>query len=356
MGHGIRAVSHGYNLDYERMHANNICSSDVSCYVKLSDMVADDGVDRAGLKQRKYIMWLTVYTYVGWGIVEICYFTMCRPFNDYFAVPNPPGKGMFRLTSILLLEPSLINNSLIEQCASYFNVLIIQGCFNVTSDIGMLLVGIPLLVMVKVPVQKKIGVIIVFGMGIFVIIAAILNKVYSTSPALLNDSVNYTFWYMRESTVGVYVINLPALWPVLRAIFPLLTGRGSSSDSRGNTSKTGSRPWLSSRKRTQIESAVKDDVFEMKSRAGADADLDSMEGGRSGFNTSQEHIIENGSAKGKGGLYPSTGVLEINHDVSFTVEHSTDENFPLPMQSNATNQTTTTVRAEKKRGGKDYGI
>jgi hypothetical protein len=58
----------------------------------------------------------------------------------------------------------------------------------------MLLVGIPLLVTVRIPIQQKIGVITIFSMGIFVIVAAILNKVYSTVPALLDDSINYTFW------------------------------------------------------------------------------------------------------------------------------------------------------------------
>lgn len=222
----------------------------------------------------------------------------------------------------------------------------------------MLVVGIPLLILVKVPMQKKIGVITIFGMGIFVIIAAILNKVYSTSPALLNDSVNYTFWYMREATVGVYVINLPALWPVLRALFPILTGRGSSADSRGQSSKTGSRPWLASRKRTQISSNVKDDVFEMKGR-GHDGDLESEGGstrdvGRNGFNNSQERIIENGKGY-------QTGALEINQDVTFTVEHSREDSdfnvaSPDTLDGNKKSGFKTTVRAEEPRGGRDYGI
>jgi hypothetical protein len=186
--------------------------------------------------------------------------------------------------------------------------------------------------------QQKIGVIVIFGMGVFVIVAAILNKVYSTLPALLNDSVNYTFWYMREATVGVYVINLPALWPVMRKLFPILTGRGSSAN-RGNTnSHTTSRPWASSRRRTQISSNIKDDGFEMKSK-GNDGDADSEGGsnglaGRSGFNTSQEHIIEAGHGNGKGGFYNTeTSVLEINHDVTFTVEHSRDADYKAPAKS-----------------------
>ncbi|KAH8593974.1 hypothetical protein B0O99DRAFT_688006 [Bisporella sp. PMI_857] len=260
-----------------------------------------------GLKQRQWINWLAIYTYVGYGITQICYFTMCRPFTDYFVVPPPPGQ---------------------DQCASYFNVLIVQGCFNITSDVGVLLVGIPLLLFIQVPVQQKIGIVAVFGMGVFVIVAAILNKVYSTVPSLLNDSINYTWWYMRETTVGVYVINLPTLWPVLRKLLPILTGRGSSAaNSYGGTgSKQPSRSWMASNKRTQISSNVNDDAFEMKSKRGKE-DADSEDGsaaqvGAGYFSTSQEHIIENGNGNGKQGFTNDTSVLEINHDVTFTVEHS----------------------------------
>jgi hypothetical protein len=245
-----------------------------------------------------------------------------------------------------------------EQCATYFNVVIIQGVFNISSDVIMLLIGIPLLIMVKVPLQKKIGVIIIFAMGIFVIVAALLTKLYSLLPALLNDSVYYVFWYMRETTVGVFVINLPALWPVLRKLFPLLTGRGSSAaGSRGNTSgMNNSKPWLSSRKRTAIASDVKDDAFEMKSKGLDDED---SELGRSGFNTSQEHIIEKGQRNGKGGNF-NTSVLEINHDVTFSVEHSRALGTPEPPQSGLDGRKMgggyeTKVQTDRSRGG-DYGI
>jgi len=246
---------------------------------------------------------------------------MCRPFTDYFAVPPPPGQGKSQFLYSLYQTPLMPN---LDQCASYLNVLIIQGCFNVTSDIGVLLVGIPLLLLARVAVQQKIGVIVVFGMGIFVIIAAILNKVYSTLPSLLNDSVNYTFWYMREVTVSVYVINLPTLWPVLRQFFPMLTGRGSSAaNSKGNTSNINhSKSWPASRKRTQISSNINEDAFEMKTKRN---EVDAYsEGGstrqivRGYFGTSQEHIIDNGQMNGKSDFKDGSSVIEINHDVTFT--------------------------------------
>lgn len=208
----------------------------------------------------------------------------------------------------------------------------------------MLVIGIPILVLVRVPLQQKIGIIMVFGMGIFVIVAAILCKVYSTLPSLLNDSINYTFWYLRETTVAVYVVNLPALWPLLRAFVPILTGRGSSANnSRTNNSTVFTKSWPASRKRTQLgTNDLEDDDFEMKTRGGNQADGDSEGGsttqvglGRSHYNSSQEHIIENGQGNGKGGF--NSDVLEINRDVTFTVEHTSDNRgIPVPDRNHVT--------------------
>lgn len=183
---------------------------------------------------------------------------------------------------------------------------------------------------VQVPLQQKIGIIGVFGMGVFVIAAALLNKVYSTSPALLNNSINYTFWYMREATVAVYVINLPPLWPVLRKLFPYITGRGSSANqsSRSRSAMNNSKSWPASRKRTQL-SHSNHDGFELKSKNGADGDSDgdgasTGDLGRSYYNTSQEHIIDYGRAKA--GFTSETSALEIGRDVTFTIVHSQEQN------------------------------
>lgn len=181
---------------------------------------------------------------------------------------------------------------------------------------------------IQVPMQQKVGIIGCFSMGVFVIAAALLCKIYSTAPALLNDSINYTSWYMREVTVAVYVINLPPLWPVLRKLFPIITGRGSSA-SRSNTKSNlnTSQNWPGSRKRTQPSYSHNDEI-ELKSKHGIDGDSDgdghsTAEMGRSYYNTSQEHIIGNGNGKPKSG-FGETSVLEIGHDVTYTVEHSRD--------------------------------
>jgi hypothetical protein len=79
----------------------------------------------------------------------------------------------------------------------------------------------------------------VFGMGIFVIVAALLTKIYSLVPAL--TSYSYLNWYFREASVSLYVTNLPALWALLRDTFPAIKNWGYSSraysDAPGRRSK-----------------------------------------------------------------------------------------------------------------------
>jgi hypothetical protein len=112
----------------------------------------------------------------------------------------------------------LINPGNPDQCWSYFNFEVVEGTFNVTADLAVLLIAIPLLFKLRVPLQQKIILITVFGMGIFVIAAALLTKIYSLVPSLV--SYSYLNWYFREASVSVYVTNLPAVWALLRDTFP----------------------------------------------------------------------------------------------------------------------------------------
>lgn len=98
----------------------------------------------------------------------------------------------------------------------------------------MLAIAIPILCRLQVPALQRSILLSIFGMGIFIIIAAILTKLYSLYPPLLTYA--YLNWYCREASVCVYVTNLPALWSFILDTFPKLrhgdftTGNQSSSD------------------------------------------------------------------------------------------------------------------------------
>ncbi|KAH6665186.1 hypothetical protein B0J14DRAFT_522404 [Halenospora varia] len=150
-----------------------------------------------GLKQRKWVQWVAYYTVVSFVGSELALYLVCRPIHQYWAVPaeNP-------------------------QCSNYQYYEITQGSLSIPGDIAILAIGIPMLAAIRLPLQQKVIVLAVFGMGGFIIVAAILTKVYCLVPAII--SYVYMNWYFREASVAVYVTNLPAVWPLLREIFPSL--------------------------------------------------------------------------------------------------------------------------------------
>jgi hypothetical protein len=141
-----------------------------------------------------FVKIVMAYTAIGLIAIEIPYFfVLCRPFSQYWALPvdNP-------------------------QCANYFYYCIIQMVFNVSSDFLMLLIPLPLIINAKVPPLKRALLIGIFSLGLFVILAAILNKAYNFS---MPNTTVYMVWHIREASVSIYVANIMCLWPLLRKIF-----------------------------------------------------------------------------------------------------------------------------------------
>ena len=68
---------------------------------------------------------------------------------------------------------------------------IVQGTFNISSDIFMLLVPLPLIMQVSVRLKQKLVLLVIFSMGIFVIIAATLTKAEFFISIYSED---YMFW------------------------------------------------------------------------------------------------------------------------------------------------------------------
>ncbi|KKK22244.1 hypothetical protein AOCH_001980 [Aspergillus ochraceoroseus] len=102
------------------------------------------------------------------------------------------------------------------QCATYQHYSITQAVFNLSSDACMLVIPVPLLKGTQMPLRKKILLMTVFGLGIFVIIAAILNKYFNFHSPL---TTVYQLWYIREASTAIYIANLMCWWPLVRKIF-----------------------------------------------------------------------------------------------------------------------------------------
>ncbi|KAL3419887.1 hypothetical protein PVAG01_08386 [Phlyctema vagabunda] len=147
-----------------------------------------------GLKQVIAVKALVAYVGLSWLVMEILYFGVwCKPFHNYWAVPTPNA-----------------------QCSAAVHHLITNAVFNISSDIMMLMVPLPLLISSKLPRVNKIILCGLFSMGVFVILCAALNKYYSFASPF---SPMWTYWYIREASTAVLVANMPMCWALVRRVF-----------------------------------------------------------------------------------------------------------------------------------------
>ncbi|KAL8973805.1 MAG: hypothetical protein Q9197_001959, partial [Variospora fuerteventurae] len=150
-----------------------------------------------GLKQNKLVKIVGAYCVFGYILTQILYLAVwCRPFKQYWQVP--------------------VDNS---QCASYYRHLITASVFNISSDLLMIYIPLPILVRARLPTKRKILLCGVFSLGFLVILSAILNRYYNFTAGY--GSLIYLNWYVGEAATSVFVANVPHLWPLLSRVFAL---------------------------------------------------------------------------------------------------------------------------------------
>ncbi|ORY60269.1 uncharacterized protein BCR38DRAFT_375428 [Pseudomassariella vexata] len=129
-------------------------------------------------------------------VVALCLMHWCTPIEEYWRVPVK-----------------------YSQCATYYDHMIFATSFNVSSDLMLLAIPIPLIIRTQFPLKRKLILCCVLGSS-SQILTAILNRYYNFSHP--ND-LSFMYWYVGEVSTAVIVANLPLCWPVLRIVI-----RGSS--------------------------------------------------------------------------------------------------------------------------------
>ena len=154
-------------------------------------------------KENIAIKVLAGYVATSFVVMDILYLGVwCQPFHNYWAVPTPN-----------------------RQCDAATNHLITNAVFNLTSDCAMLAIGLPMFLRLTLPWKKKIPLIGIFSLGVFTILAAILNKWYSFTNPFGSE---WTYWYTREASTAMLVANLPFVWPLWRRIAGAKTVHGQT--------------------------------------------------------------------------------------------------------------------------------
>ncbi|PSR99077.1 hypothetical protein BD289DRAFT_424537 [Coniella lustricola] len=150
------------------------------------------------------------YTVIGFIVMEILYFGVwCRPFYHYWQVP-----------------PQSI------QCSAEHNHMITSAVLNISSDIMIMLLPMPIFVAAKLKLRRKLTLIGVFALGAFTILSAILNKYYSFSQTY---GTEWIYWYIREAATAIIVANLPLTWTLLQRLFNIGSFHNKSSNRRTTT-------------------------------------------------------------------------------------------------------------------------
>ncbi|RDW92635.1 hypothetical protein BP5796_02029 [Coleophoma crateriformis] len=161
------------------------------------------------IKQNKVVKAVAIYCAVGYVAVTLAFYAgWCRPFSQYF-----------------VLVPE------VEQCYTWIHYNTIQLVFNISSDIMILIIPMSVVITAKVPLEKKIYLFAIFGLGVFVIIAAILQKYHVLSNPYQPVWVP---WSIRELSTSMLVANLVLCRPLVQKItarfshLPMVTQRSVS--------------------------------------------------------------------------------------------------------------------------------
>jgi hypothetical protein len=159
------------------------------------------------LPQNIVVKVVAAYVLVTYIVMEVLYFGYwCRPFHDYWQTPP--------------------NN---VQCTTALHHLIVNLSFNLSSDLLIMSIPLPLFFKAQMDLKRKLLLILPFSMGTFTILCAILSKHLSFTQPF---SGNWVFWYCREASTAMIVTNMPYSWALIRRAFGLKSFFGGSDTER----------------------------------------------------------------------------------------------------------------------------
>ncbi|OQD93837.1 hypothetical protein PENVUL_c169G05256 [Penicillium vulpinum] len=138
----------------------------------------------------------TMISYIGifaatYVAVQTVTFTECDPFNHYWIVLPDPGK-----------------------CCQAQLQLIVLGVLNVVTDVMLIALPIPILVMVKRSNVEKLQLAILFAVGLFIVAITIARLPQNVKN--YSAQVNRTTWASVELLAAAIVANAPVLYGLLK--------------------------------------------------------------------------------------------------------------------------------------------
>lgn len=116
------------------------------------------------LRQNLAVKFVAVYAALGFVLMEILYLGVwCRPFTEYWAVP--PDNGWTHIAPFYFICANIPS----VQCSAATNHLITNAVLNISSDIMIILIPMPIFLKAQLPPKKKAILFGVFAIGGFTV-------------------------------------------------------------------------------------------------------------------------------------------------------------------------------------------
>ncbi|KAM7185647.1 hypothetical protein V8F20_011725 [Naviculisporaceae sp. PSN 640] len=151
-------------------------------------------------------------------VVVLNLYLACRPFHHYWQIFPNPGE---------VCQPAISN----QIVWTYFGM-------NVSTDLYLISIPVPMLFQANLKPLRKVGLIILFSGGLFVVACATLRCVL-----IVTDPVNGAqlagSWAVRESFIAVVTTNLPMIFPLIKVWLSPLIGSLISFTSKSGTRSKG---------------------------------------------------------------------------------------------------------------------
>ncbi|KAK2769501.1 hypothetical protein CKAH01_15194 [Colletotrichum kahawae] len=161
-------------------------------------------------RQQKIVKWTAIATILAYCGVIIVVWGHCTPVQRNWQVVPYPGD------ECTLAVPN------------YLSLVVL----NVTTDMCIVSIPLPLLWTVKLSIKRKLAIGVLLCSGVFVMIAALLRCILSLKDI---DGINVsTIWAIRETVsiihfVGIIAVNAACIRPLFSSAHWLSSSKGSSS-------------------------------------------------------------------------------------------------------------------------------
>ncbi|KAL3495295.1 hypothetical protein BJX62DRAFT_196525, partial [Aspergillus germanicus] len=121
-------------------------------------------------------------------------------------------------------------------CLSFEAVWFFNASMNITTDLTLLVLPMPLISQLHLPKRQKFALLAVFALGGLVVITSILRLSSLRTVAKSNDTswsnVAAAYWTAAECNVAIICACLPFLRPLVSRIFPRFLSTGNSYNNR----------------------------------------------------------------------------------------------------------------------------